>query len=107
MDGTTYTSSDFREVAPDLWFPFQFGYGYAGLKDEYRVREVRVNEDIDTSKLVLRFPRGTEVDGQWWRHLGEQAAMPLILFVVSLLSLFGLGYLARATLSFVRRRAKS
>ena len=72
-----------------------------------RSARARVNVQIDASKLVLTFPPGTEVEGEWWWHLGERAAMPLIIFVVTLLSLFGLGYLARAALSFVRRRAKS
>ena len=107
MGGTTHTSSDFREISPGLWFPFQFGYESVGRKDAYHVREVRVNEDIDPSELVLTFPPGTDVEGEWWWHLGEQAAMPLILCVAVLLSLFGLGYLARAMLSFVRRRARS
>ena len=91
----TYISSDFREVAPGLWFPFEFGYD--GV--EYRVREVRVNEQIDASKFALTFPPGTNVEGEWWWHLGEQAAMPLILCVVVLFSLFGL----RAAWSALRR----
>ncbi len=81
----TYTSSDFREVAPGLWFPFEFGSD----RNEYRVREVRVNEEIDARKLVLTFPPGTDVEGEWWWHYGEQAAMPLTLSVVTLLALFG------------------
>ena len=103
LSGTTHTSSDFRELAPGLWFPFQFGYESFGRKDAYYVREVRVNEEIDASRLVLRFPSGTDVEGEWWWHFGEQAAMPLILCVVVLLSLFGL----RAAWGFLRRSKPS
>lgn len=103
MDGTTHFTSDFREVGPGLWFPFRFGDESLGRKDEYRVREVRLDEPIDASEFVLTFPVGTQVEGEWWWHVGEQVALPLTLFVVALLSFSGLMSLVRAARAHRRR----
>jgi len=70
LDGTLLTSfnlSDFREVGPGLWLPFQFTVADGPGEPEryetvYNILEGTVNENIPENLMEVVFPPGTIVD---------------------------------------------